>query len=974
MAHVLSSGEKATQRLQRQWSKSHLAIPEYHVIYSARLAGVPTINDLVAEINFSDGIGTLADVLPDMTLYVGTTAGGHELGMCRIRKAPLDDCSDGTFYIAETSEIVWVDECHLTVVDDYQLWAKPLRTVSEVPYMDWDVAYSDQHADFDPVPVMGCDAVARLVNGTVDVLLGPSADTAAWVIDSTVASVLWTIDGATAIDDDTAVNPTATFTAAGTYLAYCQFTAANGKTFTGVRTIIIWDDANPLIEDFQIRGGRMDGEGCSFEVTLFNHFSKTDLRLRSKVILCTEDFANNQQITLPGQIAGRENIVCIGWITDIDTSRQSEFGEISFTVESAEFWMKRIPDYPFGLEFKTGTAAAWTDMPSLTVDRALWHFLHWRSTATRIMDVTLTDDTRMATRFNVMRSNLWERLEQVADPTIFANVGIDQFGRLFVSIEPQMVPLADRTWPEVMTIEDSDIEGDISWTRRDVKELAMLFLSGISVDETGAASSFFSMSPGHSYGHHGGEESQDNYLVASQENSNQLCGLYYGWRNNDPYDLNINFAHSMRILGIWPRQTFYYEVPDGDDPRGIGFGKAFIIREIDFEHDPDTGFISFSARMEPEAPQGPSVNGDVPTMEDIDFSMPDLDGLSFPSMPSLPYIIVPPTEEPNNQPKKVVIATSEGVFYCENFDAANVKWKGMNTGLGVNDIGTILNMVRTPAGGIYLFTQYERVFYCPGLGGSWRQILDNSQQYFEPGIHSIGVDPLSNDRVFICGLGVLGGSWGGVATASYGVITTGTGVPMRYARGASIFSAGKWLTFGSYVGVFTTPWVARTSSNGMTPEYDGSINTALGQDAALRYANVIGTGDKVIQWDNSAAGGYNIIEDGGTTINRYTGITPVGSHQAVSMSPAGVYGIAASGLLNTPYLTDDGGITWSSLGGVIPAGSDVWENCRDDYRWIFGGGIILRLTMDRGATYLEKIGNLYTMFGLVDITHIRYIE
>lgn len=294
-------------------------------------------------------------------------------------------------------------------------------------------------------------------------------------------------------------------------------------------------------------------------------------------------------------------------------------------------------------------------MPLMTVDRAIWHFLHWRSTATRIMDITLTGDALYATRFMVARSNLWERIEGVANPTIFAHMGVDQFGRLFVYAEPQMVAEASRTWPTVMTLTDDDIEEPVAWRRRDVNELAMLFFSGVAIDATGAPASFFSMSPGHSYGHHGGEESQDNYLVLGQTDSNQKCGLYYGWRNNDPYDLEVNFIHSMRVLGIWPRQKYTYTVSPANDPRGIGFTKDWILRSINFSQDARTGFIAYSAVMEPGSIEGPAVNGDVPAASGIEsFDMSTFPPFPpFPPLPSLPPIEMPSTTPSALHPKKL---------------------------------------------------------------------------------------------------------------------------------------------------------------------------------------------------------------------------------------------------------------------------------------------------------------------------------
>jgi hypothetical protein len=76
----------------------------------------------------------------------------------------------------------------------------------------------------------------------------------------------------------------------------------------------------------------------------------------------------------------------------------------------------------------------------------------------------------------------------------------------------------------------------------------------------------------------------------------------------------------------------------------------------------------------------------------------------------------------------------------------------------------------------------------------------------------------------------------------------------------------------------------------------------------------------------------------------------------------------------TPMRTSDGGATWGTAAGVIPVGSSVWENCSDDFRWIFGGGTVIRLTMDWGATYINKMGSLPQVAPLINIIGIRFIE
>ena len=79
--------------------KSKLRVPRFYLlatIYTAPANQTFTTFDQVLEITYDGGSGTLASVLPDMTMLVGSTAGADDKGICRIRSA------DGTkFYISE---------------------------------------------------------------------------------------------------------------------------------------------------------------------------------------------------------------------------------------------------------------------------------------------------------------------------------------------------------------------------------------------------------------------------------------------------------------------------------------------------------------------------------------------------------------------------------------------------------------------------------------------------------------------------------------------------------------------------------------------------------------------------------------------------------------------------------------------------------------------------------------------------------
>src|SRR4030067_950714 len=117
MARAITSPELSLLRSEGQWSKLYMAVLVPNTIYTARLASLPSSNDQVYEISYNTGSGTLGNVKAGMLLYVGTSAGAYNLGMCRIRVAP-----DGTkIYIGETSEINRQSNCYLTIVDGFDL-------------------------------------------------------------------------------------------------------------------------------------------------------------------------------------------------------------------------------------------------------------------------------------------------------------------------------------------------------------------------------------------------------------------------------------------------------------------------------------------------------------------------------------------------------------------------------------------------------------------------------------------------------------------------------------------------------------------------------------------------------------------------------------------------------------------------------------------------------------------------------------
>jgi hypothetical protein len=72
---------------------------------------------------------------------------------------------------------------------------------------------------------------------------------------------------------------------------------------------------------------------------------------------------------------------------------------------------------PWDYHIKTAQPARWVEMYGLTLKKALWHFLHWRSTVTRLMDVVqLPSSTKQAANINATGSTLSMTAKPAATP------------------------------------------------------------------------------------------------------------------------------------------------------------------------------------------------------------------------------------------------------------------------------------------------------------------------------------------------------------------------------------------------------------------------------------------------------------------------------------------------------------------------------------------------------------------------------
>lgn len=609
LPRAATSPELALLRTDGQWSELLACIPQPAVVYTARVNGAPAGTDLLTEIAYDTASGTLADVLPGMTLLIGTSAGASDRGQARVRKAP----TSSILYIGTESEIDVQDNDFLTVLDEFGLWEKRVKIEAGVTYMDEDVVYSNQNAAPLPVVIMGGPAVLELRGPTVTAHFDASAS---WVPGGGAATYLWAAPGASATASMTAAIPTITYNAAGRYRVACTVTIG-GVANTRYEYVEVLDSSRPPTNQLQVRtlAGSKSAGGYSFQMTLYDQASRALVRDRAQVILFTRDHFGSS-LGAPGYATGRENILCVGWIDGETIQWSPELSSVTFQVEGAHAWLQRINAYPQGLEDVTAAPAQWVDFENLTVAALVWCLVTWRSTVAAAIDVYAEPSPTRVIELSAAATSLWEQLQVTAGQRLMAPPCTDHLSRLFVLIDLQL--RADRSGvAEVMTLTKADYRPPIPLARVTVPPVAMVDSSGFSWDGT-VATALFSLSPGRIWKRYGRVLSQQALLLDDQAQANTLCGLIAGQANNEYPSVPIQLAANNRMFDIAPDCYALLTLAAGETPRGLAFtGKRLIPRQVSWNYDPASGGLLPTVTFEAETFAQLAVTGDAPATEPI---------------------------------------------------------------------------------------------------------------------------------------------------------------------------------------------------------------------------------------------------------------------------------------------------------------------------------------------------------------------
>lgn len=501
-------------------------------------------------------LGAYSDIEPGMTVLIGSTDGADdrgriyacqpaESGILRIGRADQGD-HDG--------EINPVDNAFITVLDDYRVWARlPQLNAAGVRQTDGYRAFAD-YGQLPPVIVLNCGPAVQ-----ADVDAGTSKATFAFDASAsyaaepgaTLASTAYTLPAGATVTAGAADTASVTFTlAAGAAWLKLVVTDSNGMTQTRRVRLIAANEGN--LTGWTLQPWEIAADGQTLTAQLRAPVARATYPDGTLLVAWHKETYAGVVGSLYGP-AGSEQLLFCGWLDTEDarseaTSRGT-LAETTLRAVDVAGRMKQLMTVPIS----TGNEAdadSWDEMASANIDKLMVRTLNEYSSALTLCDFVWsgTGAAYSFTRWDASGGALWDVLSGYATAMGGGRYALtcDEWGRLAVRLDPQLVEPGDRT----ATVQQALTEAD--WTSLEVgrdRAARTRFLWGkATVPTTTEASSTKTIptanavAPGLSGGQGEGETTLSGFLATSAGLVTLLKQRYA--RDNAPDgDYQIALAH-----------------------------------------------------------------------------------------------------------------------------------------------------------------------------------------------------------------------------------------------------------------------------------------------------------------------------------------------------------------------------------------------------------------------------------------------
>ena len=293
----LNAAQLEIVRSRPQEADENLFIFEPRAIFKCRVNNVSIAKGARTIVYDTVTLGSFSAVEAGMTVLIGTSSGGSDVGRVRLRSiTPVQ------MMVSENSDIKWADNLYITVLRYWEVWPifpriiqNPSNAEDIIFYKDYDIRHTNQNNSLGTFINAGTHHGVLLDNGVGEVYYSASGS---YSLMGSAITYDWKFEGGTPSGSSSATPGWVEYDTPGDYVTTLVVTAANGAVDTTHRYISVKDKigygANTPIVKWSrsdLSGSRSEG-GYTVDITAWQDINITD---GSLVIIKSDDLYNRNK-------------------------------------------------------------------------------------------------------------------------------------------------------------------------------------------------------------------------------------------------------------------------------------------------------------------------------------------------------------------------------------------------------------------------------------------------------------------------------------------------------------------------------------------------------------------------------------------------------------------------------------------------------------------------------------------------------
>lgn len=703
----LSQAQVNVMRQRPQNTQLYLSIYQPQVIFTAQINDA-SIGRGARVITFNNPTGTYTNVENGMTMWIGSTFTGQDIGKIRVRSA-----SSTTITVSENSNINWQNQQYLTVYKYVELWPifpriiqDPANALNTIWYKDYDIAYTNQNSVLGTYVNAGPHRAAILDPASNQARIYYSS-TGSYNLLGSNLSYFWTFEGGTPSTSNAADPGYVTYNSVGHKVTKLIISGSNGEVDTTYRYVSIYDQAHPPIQKWSmddLRGSRDEG-GYSLPIKVYEIIP---LQQNAVVVIFGNNYYGDVLNNLGGNYPNAGDIFFVGYIDKDSIEYDYQHSEISFEAVSITDLMKKSSGFSVSVGSKANPAY-WYELLDMDGRRALYHYLRWHTTAMLFNDFQWVGDDYKIQFFDSDRESMYDSINNYMRDTLIGQTVADRQGKVWLEIQAMAYTNPTGTFTPVMNITNRDWKDQPVIEERLNPEVSYAEYGGVAYSgvNTGTFAALIGSAPGSAPGFYGGIDNHSGMALLGQSQLNSLVGNVVANRNSPYPEVHTPMSINTGNLDIAPQEVVGLHILKEDTVRNLAINGIYLPNGMTWKYDPINQIllpeIDFKQLVSGIAGETVTIPTDPTNNIGGGFNVPQFPDIPFPPIgfPSLPSST---TEFLSVIIHDRAISSSVGLLYCTDLSVPTPLWTIINGGLAFAQYSIINRVMVCPNGSVYVCT------------------------------------------------------------------------------------------------------------------------------------------------------------------------------------------------------------------------------------------------------------------------------